>query len=75
MKIELKSGALNLLRGQTLRVLDAAGSTICAHAGSVWITEENLARDVVLSPGGCYRLRAAGVAVVEALGAASVTLN
>lgn len=75
MRIELKSGALRLVRGQTLRVVDGAGSTICAHAGNVWITEENRGRDVVLSPGGCYQLREVGIAVVEALDEASVTLN
>jgi len=75
MKIELEAGALQLRRGQTLKVVDGAGSTICAHRGSVWITEENRARDVVLKPGACYQLRLRGVAVVEALGEASVTLN
>jgi len=75
MKIELESGLLRLERGQTLRVVNGAGSTICAHTGSVWITEENRPKDVVLSPGGCYQLREVGVAIVEALGQASVTLN
>jgi hypothetical protein len=75
MKIELKAGAVKLASGQTLRVVNGAGSTICSHAGSVWITEENRPRDVVLSPGSCYELREAGMAVVEALGEASVTLN
>ena len=75
MKIELKAGALRLERGQTLRVVDAAGSTICADSGSIWITEEKEPRDVVLTPGGCYRLRTDGVAVVEALGRASLTLD
>ncbi len=75
MRIELKAGALNLRKGQTLRVVDGAGSTICARSGSVWITEENATRDVVLDRGACYQLREEGVAVVEALGEASVSLN
>ena len=75
MRIELKAGALKLKKGQTLRVVDGAGSTICARSGSVWITEENATRDVVLDGGACYELREHGVAVVEALGEASVTLN
>ena len=75
MKLELEAGLLRLERGQTLRVVDGAGSMICAHSGSLWITEENRPRDVVLSTGGCYRLREPGVAVVEALAQASVTLN
>jgi hypothetical protein len=34
----------------------------------VWITEENQPKDIVLQPGGCYRLRHLGVAIVNALG-------
>ncbi len=75
MRIELKSGALRLSRGQTLRVVDGAGSTICARDGTLWITEENRPRDVVLKAPACYRLNHAGVAVIEALGEASITLN
>ncbi|HEX7053636.1 MAG TPA: DUF2917 domain-containing protein [Burkholderiales bacterium] len=59
---------MRLVPNQTLRVVDGAGSTVCAVEGSVWITEENEARDIVLSPGGCYRLRNRGVALVNALG-------
>jgi len=73
MRIELKSGALRMTRGQTLRVLDGAGSTVTAANAAVWITEENRPRDIVLEPGNCYRLSNAGVAVIEALGEASVS--
>ena len=73
MRIELNTGALQLKRGQTLKVLDGAGSTICAVHAPVWITEENRPQDIVLEPGGCYRLVQRGVAVIEALGEASVS--
>ena len=73
MRIELKTGALQLKRGQTLRVVDGVGSTVCARHAPVWITEENRPRDIVLEPGSCYRLRERGVAVIEALGEASVS--
>jgi hypothetical protein len=73
MRIELKTGALQLRRGQTLRVVDGAGSTVCAGRAAVWITEENRPRDIVLEPGACYRLERRGVAVIEALGEASVS--
>jgi hypothetical protein len=68
MRLELNQGAVKLGPNQTLRVVDAAGSTVCAVEGSVWITEEHEARDIVLSPGGCYRLRHKGVALVNSLG-------
>jgi hypothetical protein len=68
MRIELNSGAVRLGPNQTLKVVDGAGSTVCALEGSVWITEENQPKDIVLEPGGCYRLRHLGVAIVNALG-------
>jgi hypothetical protein len=73
MRIELRTGALQLQRGQTLKVVDGAGSTVCAGNAAVWITEENRPRDIVLEPGACYRLNERGVAVIEALGDASVS--
>ena len=76
MRIELKAGAVKLAPNQTLRLVDGAGSTVCAVEGSVWITEENEAKDIVLETGGCYRLQHRGVAIINALGdAAAVSLN
>ena len=68
LKLELRNGAVKLAANQTLKVLDGQGSTVCAVEGSVWITEENLPKDIVLERGGCYRLRHAGVAIVNSLG-------
>jgi len=74
MKLELESGALRLARGQTLKMQDAVGSTICAREGTVWITEENSRNDVVLEPGHCYRLGKPGLTIVQAFADASVSL-
>jgi hypothetical protein len=68
MRIELQSGAVKLAANQTLRVVDGEGTTVCAVEGSVWITEENQARDIVLQAGNCYRLRERGVAILNSLG-------
>ena len=68
MKLELRKGAVKLGPNQTVKVLDGAGTTVCAVEGSVWITEENQARDIVLERGGCYQLRHAGLALVNSLG-------
>ena len=76
MRIELEGGAVRLAANQTLRLRDSAGSTVCAVEGSVWITEENQARDIVLAPGSCYRLKHAGLAIINSLGgAAAVAFN
>ena len=68
MKLEMKKGAVKLGPNQTLKVVDAAGSTVCALEGAIWITEENDAKDIVLERGACYRLRQRGVAIVNSLG-------
>ena len=76
MRIELQHGGLRLHEGTILRVLNGAGTEICARAGSVWISEENETDDVVLDTGGCYRLRHPGLAIVNApLGDADITLS
>jgi len=74
MRLELESGALRLARGQTLKIQDAVGSTICAREGTVWITEENSRKDVVLSPGACFRVGRPGLTIVQAFADASVSL-
>lgn len=71
MTLELKKGTVRLGPNQTLKVVDAAGSTVSAVEGSVWITEENQPNDIVLTPGNSYRLRKPGVALVNSLGGAA----
>lgn len=73
MRIELETNSLNLFHGQTLRLPDGAGGTICCRAGTVWVTEENQPRDVLLKPGACHRLSQRGVALVQALGDALIS--
>jgi hypothetical protein len=64
-----------LQRGQFLRVVNGAGSTVTAHGGAVWITEQDNPRDVVLRSGQNMTLRRAGVALVEAFEDASIVLE
>ena len=75
MKLEISSGALRLARGQTLKLRDGVGSTICAREGTVWITEEDSRKDVVLENGACYRINRPGLTLVQAFADASLSLN
>ena len=75
MKLEISSGALRLARGQTLKLTDSIGSTICAREGTVWITEENSRKDVVLENGACYRINQSGLTLVQAFADASVAFG
>ena len=73
MKLEIASGSLRLARGQTLKLQDGVGSTICAREGTVWVTEENSRKDVVLEPGNCFRIARPGLTIVQAFADASVS--
>ena len=66
---------IHLSRGKAVPVRDAAGRTVHAHEGRVWITEENSARDVVLDAGQSFRLARRGLAVVEAFSDASISIR
>jgi len=78
MQERLPKGAtmmIDLQRGRFLRVMDGAGSTVTAHGGEVWITEQDSARDVVLGPGQSFTFGRAGLALLEAFSDASVSFN
>ena len=73
MRIELnkagaRSSTIQLGPNQTLKVVDGEGTTVCAVEGSIWITEENQPKDIVLQAGACYRLRRRGIAILNSLG-------
>jgi hypothetical protein len=66
---------IELQRGSFLRLKQGAGNTVTAHTGSVWITEEESRRDVILRAGQSFTLRRPGLALVEALNAAVITFQ
>ena len=62
-------------RGKLIELRDVAGSTVFAHEGLVWITEEGGARDVLLQPGESFRLAHRGLAILEAFSDASISFS
>ena len=66
---------IDLQRGRFLRVVDGAGSTVIAHAGSVWLTEQDNPRDVLLRPGQSFRLARRGLVLIEAFSDASISFE
>ena len=74
MRIEISGKALRLAGGQTLKVTHGIGSTLCCGEGTLWITEENRNRDLILEAGACMRLEQAGLALVTALSPASLSI-
>ena len=66
---------IQLQRGEAIPVRGGAGQTVHAHEGRIWITEEAGRADVVLRPGESFRLARRGLAVVEALSDASISIR
>ncbi len=75
MRIELRNpGAVRLNDGQMLRVVDGAGVTVTCNEGTVWVTEADQQRDVVLEAGTRVRLKRAGLTLIQALKPASLSI-
>ena len=75
MRIELRnSGSVQLADGQTLRVVDGAGTTVTCKEGTLWVTEENQPRDLVLEAGTRVRLKRAGLTLIQALTPAKLSI-
>jgi len=55
-----------LARGGALRLRDAAGCTVMCCAGTVWITQENDARDIFLAAGERFTFDRKGLALIRA---------
>ena len=55
-----------LAPGQSLKVRDAAGCTVMCCAGTVWITQENDARDIFLTAGQRFTFDRPGLALIRA---------
>jgi hypothetical protein len=64
-----------LERGAIVEMRDAAGTTVTAQSGVVWITEEDSRGDVLLRPGQSFRLVRSGLALIEACSDASITFS
>lgn len=65
---------IRLARGKVVSIRDAAGWTVRAHEGRVWITEQSSVQDVLLEPGEAFRLARPGLALVEAVSDASISI-
>ena len=64
-----------LEHGGVLRVTNGAGLLVAAHAGTLWITEDGDQRDIIVTNGRSYRIRSGGLAIINALEHAIVTIS
>jgi hypothetical protein len=66
---------VDLQRGGIVSVREGAGGSVTAHAGLVWITEQDSPRDVLLHSGQSFTFRRPGLALVQAFSDASISFE
>lgn len=64
-----------LEHGAVLRITNGRGLLVTAHVGTLWITEQGDRRDVIVTGSRSYRIESDGLAIVNALEGASVTIS
>ena len=75
MELHASNPVLALEPGQVVTLDDAAGRSIRAKSGLLWITEEGSNRDHIVSQGNAHIVRRAGRTVVQALRTAWVAIQ
>ena len=75
MKINLSRSAVRLEGQQHISIVDGRGARIACRSGSVWITQDRDAADVLLAAGESFTLDRNGVAVIQALSTAEIVLD
>ena len=72
MRVNASPFRVTLRWGSPLTVDGGSGTCITARRGSVWITQDNDLRDVVLSSGESFRLDQPDLAIVQAFETAEI---
>jgi hypothetical protein len=75
MRHDSDTRLLGLRRIEMLRLQDASGTLIACEEGTLWITQEGDARDVVIGAGERFVVDRDGLTIVEALDAAKLVLG
>ena len=75
MQLSLHKPNLSLETGEVLTLQDAAGTSIAARTGTVWVTEEGSIEDRIVGPGDSIVISHAGRTVVQALKPAWISLG
>ena len=75
MKLELGQSSVGLERDQLIAVRDAKGVRVSCLDGALWVTEENLAADVLLEAGQSVVIDSPGLTLVMALRPSTLQLG
>ena len=65
---------MEICPGRIERLRGAVGVRLTCHRGTVWITQEGLARDDFLAAGKSIELFASGLTLIESIGQAGASL-
>lgn len=68
MAMRLTDSLIGLDPDQAISLQRRHVQTICCIERQLWLSQEGLADDIVLSPGECVTLRGHGLIVVQSLG-------
>lgn len=74
MRVNASPIRVTLRWGMPLTVKDGQGACITSRRGTVWITQDNDLRDVVLTSGESFRLERPETAIVQAMDTAEVLI-
>jgi hypothetical protein len=72
MKLDLSDGCIHLGRRRHVKLQDARGTVLGCSRGTLWITQDNDPRDIVLAAGERFVLDRDGLALVQAIDDADV---
>jgi len=75
MKIHMEDTSMELARNQMLTITGGLGMTVTCVRGSIWITQNNDSRDVVLATGEMFVVDRDGVALLSAMAPSTVALQ
>lgn len=74
MNNDLKLPAISLHHGQSHRIEAGKGLRVVCLTGTLWLTQDNDPRDIVLEPGDGATIERDGLSVVSALSDAQFLL-
>ena len=75
MKLDIERATMELERLQILKLRGARGVRLVCKAGSLWITQEGVARDDFLVAGRAQELETDGTVVIEAMMPSSLAID
>ncbi len=74
MRIELNQNGLCLERNKVVKMRGAIGHTVVCHSGSVWVTQDGDARDVILRAGETFTFDRDGPALLQAFEPSAISI-